>query len=78
MSEMQTEIQIGMVITPAPLHREQDEMLVQWVGQNGNQVLVAGWCSKHLRPDGKDTHSPQYSVFSCFDWGRSFEIVSPS
>lgn len=76
MTTTQTPIQIGMVIRPKPLFREQDEMLVQWVGQNSNQVLVAGWCAKNRSIDGRDTLRPEYSVYSCYSYGESFQIVS--
>jgi hypothetical protein len=70
-------IKIGMIITPSPAHREQDEMVVEWVGRNGNQVLVAGHCAKKLTVDGKGTPAPKYSYYCCFSYGSSFNIVEP-
>jgi hypothetical protein len=72
-----TPVKVGMTVRPQPLYREQDEMIVEWVGQNGNQVIIAGWCPKQLTVDGKQTPRPCYSVYSCYGYGRSFYVVYP-
>jgi hypothetical protein len=71
----ETHIKVGMTVRPAPLYREQDEMIVQWVGQNENQVLVAGWCPKQLSCNGRNEPRPGFSTYSCFEYGRSFQVV---
>jgi hypothetical protein len=69
-----TPIKIGMVIRPKS-NREQDEMLVQWIGQDSNRVLVAGWCAKQLSVDGQKEPSPTFAVYSDYDYGKGFVIV---
>lgn len=72
-----THIKVGMVIRPSNPGREQDEMLVQWVGRDSNRVLAAGYCAKQLSVDGKRQPRPRHSVYSDYRNGEGFRVVKP-
>lgn len=59
-------------------HPDRNDLLVQWVGVNGNQVICAGYRAWARTVDGRDELDPRYGVLTDYDWGRGFEVITPS